>query len=85
VPSIRGGRLFVEDCAADAPIKANFALATRWILSQYQDGLASNFNALPRPGMVLVNGDQAEWIKLPETVADVFMRDLVPERLRAAK
>src|SRR4029077_1282190 len=29
----------------------------------YQDGLASNFNALPRPGMVLVQGDQAEWIK----------------------
>ena len=48
----------------------------------YQDGLASNFNALPRPGMVLVQGDQAEWIKRPETVADVFMRDLVPARLR---
>ena len=48
----------------------------------YQDGLACNFNALPRPGMVLVQGDQAEWIKRPETVADVFMRDLVPARLR---
>jgi diaminopimelate decarboxylase len=50
----------------------------------YQDGLACNFNALPRPGMVLVQGDQAEWIKRPETVADVFMRDLVPARLRKA-
>ena len=48
----------------------------------YQDGLACNFNALPRPGMVLVQGGQAEWIKRPETVADVFMRDLVPARLR---
>jgi diaminopimelate decarboxylase len=48
----------------------------------YQDGLACNFNALPRPGMVLVTGDQAEWIKRPETVADVFQRDLVPARLR---
>jgi diaminopimelate decarboxylase len=48
----------------------------------YQDGLACNFNALPRPGMVLVQGDQAEWIKRPETVADIFMRDLVPARLR---
>ena len=47
----------------------------------YQDGLACNFNALPRPGMVLVRGEQAEWIKRPETVADVFMRDLVPSRL----
>jgi diaminopimelate decarboxylase len=48
----------------------------------YQDGLACNFNALPRPGTILVNGDQAEWIKRPETVADVFRRDLVPDRLR---
>jgi len=48
----------------------------------YQDGLACNFNALPRPGMVLVTGEQAEWIKRPETVADVFQRDLVPARLR---
>jgi diaminopimelate decarboxylase len=47
----------------------------------YQDGLACNFNALPRPGMVLVHGDQSEWIKRPETVADIFMRDLVPARL----
>jgi diaminopimelate decarboxylase len=48
----------------------------------YQDGLACNFNALPRPGVVLVKGDQAEWIKRPETVADIFQRDLVPDRLR---
>jgi hypothetical protein len=31
--------------------------------------------------MVLVHGDQSEWIKRPETVADIFMRDLVPARL----
>jgi diaminopimelate decarboxylase len=51
----------------------------------YQDGLACNFNALPRPGMVLVHGDQAEWIKRPETVADVFQRDRVPARLRSLR
>jgi len=51
----------------------------------YQDGLACNFNALPRPGMVLVHGEQAEWIKRPETVADVFVRDLVPQRLRGPR
>lgn len=51
----------------------------------YQDGLACNFNALPRPGMVLVTADQAEWIKRPETVADVFQRDVVPARLRSRR
>ena len=48
----------------------------------YQDACANNWNALPRPGTVLVRGDQAEWIKRPETVAEVFARDIVPERLR---
>jgi hypothetical protein len=30
---------------------------------------------------VLVSGSAAEWIKRPETVEDVFARDVVPERL----
>ena len=47
----------------------------------YQDACASNFNGLPRPGTVLVSGASAEWIKRPETVEDVFARDVVPERL----
>lgn len=48
----------------------------------YQDACASNFNALPRPGTILVSGDRAEWIKRPETVEQVFARDVIPERLR---
>ena len=47
----------------------------------YQDAGATNFNALPRPATVLVTGDHAEIVKRPETVDDVFARDLIPERL----
>jgi diaminopimelate decarboxylase len=47
----------------------------------YQDACASNFNGLPRPGTVLVSGASAEWIKRPETVEDVFARDVIPDRL----
>jgi len=43
----------------------------------YQDAVAANFNALPRPGTVLVSGAQARWVKRPETIADVFARDIV--------
>lgn len=43
----------------------------------YQDAVAANFNALPRPGTVLVSGAAARWIKRPETIADVFARDIV--------
>ena len=49
----------------------------------YQESSASNFNALPRPASVLVNGDQAELIKRAETIDDVYGRDFIPERLLA--
>ncbi len=48
----------------------------------YQDASASNFNALPRPGTILVAGDSAELIRRHETIEDVFARDVIPERLR---
>jgi diaminopimelate decarboxylase len=49
----------------------------------YQDASASNFNALPRPGTVLVTGETAELIRRHETIDDVFARDLIPLRLTA--
>lgn len=50
----------------------------------YQDVSASNFNALPRPATVLVNGTDAEIIRSAESVEDVYSRDVVPDRLRTA-
>jgi len=49
----------------------------------YQESSASNFNSLPRPATVLVNGDQAELIKRTESLDDIYGRDVVPDRLRA--
>ncbi|MCC7076912.1 MAG: hypothetical protein IT198_07280 [Acidimicrobiia bacterium] len=50
----------------------------------YQESSASNFNALPRPATVLVNGMDAEVIKKAETIDDVYARDVVPARLGGA-
>jgi diaminopimelate decarboxylase len=47
----------------------------------YEEVSASNFNALPRPATVLVNGDRAELIRRAETIQNVFGRDTIPERL----
>lgn len=47
----------------------------------YAEPSAANFNALPRPGMVLVNGDSAQLIRRAETVDDVFARDIIPQHL----
>lgn len=52
-------------------------------MGAYQEVSASNFNALPRPAMVLVKDDQADVIKVAETIADVYRRDRIPERLKS--
>ncbi len=49
----------------------------------YQEVSASNFNALPRPAMVLVKGDQLDVIKEAESIEDVYRRDRIPKRLVA--
>ncbi len=50
----------------------------------YQEVSCSNFNAMPRPAVVLVTGDRAEVVRRAETEEDVFRRDVIPEHLRPA-
>jgi diaminopimelate decarboxylase len=50
----------------------------------YQESLATNFNALPRPATVLVSGARSEVIRRREREDEVFARDVVPERLGGA-
>lgn len=47
----------------------------------YEFASASNFNKMPRPGMVLVSRSRAEWISPPETVEEIAARDVVPDWL----
>jgi len=49
----------------------------------YEDAWSPNFNGLPRPATVLVNGNQAELVKRRETIEEVFGRDIVPKRVVA--
>jgi len=46
----------------------------------YQDAGASNFNALGRPGTLLIDGGVARMVKRAETLDDVLARDQVPAR-----
>jgi diaminopimelate decarboxylase len=48
----------------------------------YIEAMAANFNALPRPGSVLVSDTVAELVKRHETIDDVLARDIIPERLK---
>ncbi len=48
----------------------------------YQEPSMSNFNAMPRPGTVLVTDNRASVIRKAETIEDVFRRDVIPQHLR---
>jgi diaminopimelate decarboxylase len=41
--------------------------------------MASNYNATPRPAVVLVSAGNATLIRRRETYADVFASDILPE------
>lgn len=49
----------------------------------YQYPMASNYNGVPRPCLLLVSGGRAEVMVERETYADLCARDRLPERLRA--
>lgn len=51
----------------------------------YNYSMASNYNRLPRPAAVLVNGDRHELLVRRETYADIVGRDVIPSWLRAAR
>ena len=50
----------------------------------YAESASTQFNSMPRPATVLVNGASADLIKERETVADLFAHSRIPERLRSS-
>lgn len=48
----------------------------------YAEAISNQFNSIPRPASVLVAPGTAELIKRRETIEDLFMTHVVPERLR---
>jgi len=48
----------------------------------YAETSSTQFNGIPRPATVLVNGTETEIIKARETVEDVFAKHRIPTRLR---
>lgn len=50
----------------------------------YQEVSMSNFNAMPRPATLLLEGGRASVIRRAETLEDVFGRDMIPDHLMGA-
>ena len=49
----------------------------------YNHSMASNYNRLPRPAMVLVNGKDAQLIVARQSYADLLCGEIIPHRLSA--
>ncbi|MGC8777937.1 MAG: diaminopimelate decarboxylase [Candidatus Caldatribacteriaceae bacterium] len=45
----------------------------------YNHSMASNYNLIPRPGVVFLRNGKAELVVRPESFCDLVRRDLVPE------
>lgn len=74
-----GGEMLLLDAAVpDVEVGDVIALEDT---GAYIESLACNFNALPRPGTLLVSKDQAGWIRRPETIDEVYAREEFPEAL----
>ncbi|GAB6139056.1 diaminopimelate decarboxylase [Halanaerobaculum tunisiense] len=48
----------------------------------YGYSMSSNYNGLPRPGVLLLGEDSIDWIVKPESYQDLISNDVVPERLK---
>ena len=48
----------------------------------YNYSMASNYNRVPKPGMVLVNNSQSDMIVSRESLEDLIARENIPDRLR---
>ena len=44
--------------------------------------MASNYNRVQKPQMVLVNNSQSDIIVMRETLDDLISKDVIPDRLR---
>lgn len=47
----------------------------------YNYAMASNYNRLPVPGVLLVNGGGYDWIVIPQDFEDIIRNDRIPHRL----
>jgi catechol 2,3-dioxygenase-like lactoylglutathione lyase family enzyme len=83
VADVVGRSCTFDVIAGDAelpPVQAGDVLAVL-DTGAYQDATSSNFNAMPRPPIVLVRAGDAGVIKRRETLDEVLGRDVVPARL----
>jgi diaminopimelate decarboxylase len=73
------GDLLVRDAHLPADVAVGDVLVTP-VTGAYGHSMASNYNAVPRPGVVFVREGQARVVVRRETFADLVARDVADDR-----
>ncbi|RJQ04918.1 MAG: diaminopimelate decarboxylase [Bacillota bacterium] len=74
------GDILIHDIALPRPVPGDILAVS--CTGAYNSTMASNYNRLPRPAMVLVNRGQVDVIVERETYDDLVARERLPVRLR---
>lgn len=74
------GDIFIEDIELPSVETGDLLLIS--CTGAYGYSMSSNYNGLPRPGVLLVSEDNVDWIVKPETNQDLISNDVVPDRLK---
>lgn len=74
------GDTLIRDLALPRPEPGDILVV--FATGAYNYSMASNYNRLPRPAMVLVSDGQADLIVARETYEQLTANDLIPQRLR---
>jgi diaminopimelate decarboxylase len=74
------GDILVKDISLPSISKGD--LIAIFSTGAYNYSMASNYNRLPRPAVVLVGSGQADLIVRRETYQDIIRNDIIPERLK---
>ena len=74
------GDILLKDISLSKP-ESGDVLAV-FTTGAYNYAMASNYNRLPVPGVMLVKDGTKEWIVKPQNYEDILRNDIIPERLK---
>jgi len=78
--SCESGDVLIEQIRLPKPVRGD-TLAV-FTTGAYNYSMASNYNRLPVPGVLLVNAGKSDWIVEPQGMDDILRYDVVPKRLK---
>ena len=74
------GDVLIQEVLLPRPVEGD--VLAIFTTGAYNYSMASNYNRLPIPGVLLVNEGHYDWIVLPQNYDDIIRNDRIPVRLQ---